>query len=42
MKSKSPSHRTDPLYAELFEEDNKYGGRKLERPESNMRRDRRP
>jgi hypothetical protein len=42
MKTKSPSHRIDPLYAELYEEDNKYGGRKLERPESDMRRDRRP
>ena len=31
----------DP-YVELQEEDRKYGGRKLERPESEMRRDRRP
>ena len=42
MKNKSPSHKIDPLYAELFEEDKKYGGRKLERPESDMRRDKRP
>ena len=31
----------DP-YLELKEEDNKYGGKRLERPESEMRRDRRP
>ena len=32
----------DILYSELQEEDRKYGGPKLERPVSEMRRDRRP
>jgi hypothetical protein len=42
MKNKSPNRKIDPLYAELYEEDKKYGGIRLERPESEMRRDRRP
>lgn len=40
-KMKNHNHVNDP-YFELQEEDKKYGGRKLERPESEMRRDRRP
>lgn len=39
---KSNHHRIDPLYADLYEEDSRYGGKRLERPESEMRRDRRP
>jgi hypothetical protein len=26
----------DPLYAELFEEDNKYGGKRIERPQTDI------
>ena len=40
MKNKAVN-KIDPLYAELCEEDKRYGGRKLERPASDMR-DRRP
>lgn len=40
---KSINARIDPIYAELREEDKRYGGNnRLERPESEMRRDRRP
>lgn len=38
---KSHKNRIDPIYAELYEEDSKYGGKRLERPQSEMR-DRRP
>lgn len=38
---KTTNHKVDPLYAELYEEDKKYGGKRLERPQSEMR-DRRP
>jgi hypothetical protein len=41
MKHKSNHHKIDPLYAELYEEDKKYGGKRLERPQSEIR-DRRP
>jgi hypothetical protein len=41
MKHKSNHHKIDPLYAELYEEDKKYGGKRLERPPSEIR-DRRP
>ena len=40
MKNKAVN-KIDPLYAELCEEEKRYGGRKLERPASDMR-DRRP
>ena len=40
-KMKSHNRLNDP-YFELQEEDRQFGGRKLERPESEMRRDRRP
>lgn len=36
MKNKSPSHKIDPLYADLYEEDKKYGGKRLERPQSEI------
>jgi hypothetical protein len=36
MKNKSPSRKMDPLYAELFEEDNKYGGKRIERPQTDI------
>lgn len=36
MKNKSPSFKNDPLYAELFEEDKKYGGKRLERPQTDV------
>lgn len=40
---KSANARIDPIYEELREEDKRYGGNnRLERPESEMRRDRRP
>jgi hypothetical protein len=36
------NHKIDPIYAELYEEDKRYGGpNRLERPASEMR-DRRP
>ena len=39
---KAVNHRIDPIYAELCEEDKRYGGsNRLERPASEMR-DRRP
>ena len=42
MKTLKSNHRKiDPLYAELCEEDKKYGGKRLERPQSEMR-NRRP
>lgn len=41
MKNLKSNNKIDPVYAELYEEDKKYGGRKLERPQSEMR-DRRP
>lgn len=36
MKNKIPTRRIDPLYAELYEEDNKYGGKRIERPQTDM------
>lgn len=41
-KMKSNRNIFNALYTELKEEDRKYGGKKLEKPESEMRRDRRP
>jgi hypothetical protein len=41
MKHKNSNRKIDPLYAELYEEDKRYGGKRMERPESEMR-DRRP
>lgn len=41
MKNLKSNNKIDPVYAELYEEDKKYGGRKIERPQSEMR-DRRP
>lgn len=39
---KATNHRIDPVYAELYEEDKRYGAaNRLERPASEMR-DRRP
>lgn len=40
MKVKSRNHKIDSLYAELREEDKKYGGKKLERPQSDIRQKR--
>lgn len=40
MKNKSPSRKMDPLYAELFEEDNKYGGKRIERPQTDINKKR--
>ena len=40
MKNKSPSFKNDPLYAELFEEDRKYGGKRLERPQTDVNKKR--
>lgn len=36
MKNKSSTRKMDPLYAELYEEDKKYGGKRLERPQSDI------
>ena len=36
MKNKVRNHKIDPLYAELREEDNRYGGKRLERPQSEV------
>lgn len=36
MKNKTPSRKMDPLYAELFEEDRKYGGKRIERPQTDV------
>lgn len=36
MKHKSNHNRIDSLYVELFEEDKKYGGKRLERPQSEI------
>lgn len=33
--------KIDPLYADLYEEDRRYGGKRLERPQSEIR-DKRP
>jgi hypothetical protein len=41
MKHKNTNRKIDPLYAELYEEDKRYGGKRIERLESEMR-DRRP
>lgn len=41
MKHKISNRKIDPLYAELVEEEKRYGGKRIERPESDMR-DRRP
>lgn len=39
---KAITHKIDPVYAELFEEDKRYGGpNRLERPQSDMH-ERRP
>lgn len=40
MKNKIPTRKMDPLYAELFEEDKKYGGRRLERPQTDVNKKR--
>lgn len=40
MKNKVPTRKMDPLYAELFEEDKKYGGRRLERPQTDVNKKR--
>ena len=39
---KVPNQKIDPLYADLYEEEKRYGGKRMELPESAMRRDRRP
>jgi hypothetical protein len=36
MKNKFPSRKMDPLYAELFEEDRKYGGKRIEKPQTDI------
>lgn len=36
MKTKPIHRKMDPLYAELYEEDKKYGGKKLERPQTDI------
>ena len=42
MKQRKLTNKIDPLYAELYEEDKRYGGsNRMERPVSEMR-DRRP
>lgn len=41
-KMKSNRNIFNALYTELKEEDRKYGDKRLEKPESEMRRDRRP
>ena len=41
MKNKLHNTKIDPRYIELCEEEKRYGGRRLERPVSEMR-DRRP
>lgn len=41
MKHKNTNRKIDPLYAELYEEEKRYGGKRIERLESEMR-DRRP
>ena len=38
---KVTSQKIDPLYADLYEEEKRYGGRRIERTESEMR-ERRP
>jgi len=40
MKNKSPSLKHDPVYAQLFEEDRKYGERRLERPQTDVNKKR--
>ena len=35
------SHKISPIYAELVEEEKRYGGKRIERPESDMH-ERRP
>ena len=34
------NHKIDPRYAELCEEDSKYGGKRLERPQSEINKKR--
>ena len=36
MKNKPTHRKMDPLYAELYEEDKKYGGKRLERPQTDI------
>lgn len=36
MKNKPNHRKMDPLYAELYEEDKKYGGKRLERPQTDV------
>jgi hypothetical protein len=36
MKNKTPTRKIDPLYADLYEEDKKYGGKRIERPQTDM------
>lgn len=34
---KAQTTKIDPLYADLYEEDRRYGGKRLERPQSEIR-----
>jgi hypothetical protein len=36
MKNKTPTRKIDPLYVDLYEEDKKYGGKRIERPQTDM------
>lgn len=36
MKNKPTHRKMDPLYVELYEEDKKYGGKRLERPQTDI------
>jgi hypothetical protein len=41
-KSHSQNYKPDALFVELKEEDRKYGDKKLERPQSEIRQQKRP